>query len=213
MTGNAGTSGELVRDAAILGVELGEGQARQLLDLLEELLRWNAVHNLTAITDRGQMVTHHLLDSLSVHPFLAGEHVADVGTGAGFPGLPLALANPDRRFTLIDSNQKKLRFVAHAARKLGLHNVGTLHSRVEALKPARAYDTVVARAFAPLPRLLEQVRSLFGPQTRGLAMKSGKLGEELAGLEPPWILEGIHDLEVPGLEATRQLAQFRLAGV
>lgn len=204
---------KLVRDAGRMGVPLSIDGADSLLGLLDELLRWNAVHNLTAITDRGEMVTHHLLDSLSVHPFLSGEHVADVGTGAGFPGLPLAVTNPHRHFTLIDSNQKKLRFVAHAARKLGLANVETLHSRVEVLKPARPVDTVVARAFAPLPRLLEQVRPLFGAQTRGLAMKSGRLEEELAGLKPPWILETVHDLQVPGLEATRQLAQFRLTGV
>lgn len=209
---NAGGE-KLARDAGRMGVPLTHDQADSLLGLLEELLRWNAVHNLTAITDRGEMVTHHLLDSLSVHSFLAGEHVADVGTGAGFPGLPLAMANPDRHFTLIDSSQKKLRFVAHAARRLGLSNVETLHSRVEVLKPPRAYDTVVARAFAPLPRLLEQVQPLFGPQTRGLAMKSGRLEEELSGLKPPWSLEAVHELAVPGLDETRQLAQFRLAGV
>lgn len=202
---------KLARDADLMGVPLSVNQADSLLGLLDELERWNAVHNLTAITDREEMVTHHLLDSLSVHPYLAGEHVADVGTGAGFPGLPLAVTNPERHFTLIDSNQKKLRFVAHAARKLGLANVETLHARVEVLKPVRAYDTVVARAFAPLPRLLEQVRPLFGPGTRGLAMKSERLEAEMSGDLAGWRIEAVHEIRVPGLAATRNVVQFQLA--
>lgn len=211
LSGAAATPQGLVRDAAKLSAELSEAQARQLLDLLDELTRWNAVHNLTAITDREEMVTHHLLDSLSVRPFLSGEHVADVGTGAGFPGLPLAVTNPHRHFTLIDSNQKKLRFVAHAARKLGLTNVETLHSRVEVLKPARPFDTVVARAFAPLPRLLEQVRPLFGAQTRGLAMKSERLSMESREVPPTWRIEEIREVVVPGLDEYRAIAIFGLA--
>src|ERR1700722_8495166 len=112
------------------------------------------------------MLTHHLLDSLAIHADLVGGRVADVGTGAGFPGLPLALVQPARRFTLIDSNGKKQRFVAHAARTLGLANVEPMHARVEEMRPAQAFETVVARAFAPLPQLLQRVAPLCGPVTR-----------------------------------------------
>src|ERR1700758_1724736 len=128
-------SERLARDAALLGVTLTPADAGRLLALLDELERWNRSYNLTAIASREQMITHHLLDSLSISPDLAGERIADVGTGAGFPGLPLALANPARQFSLIDSNGKKVRFVAHAARTLELRNVTAVHSRAEGLRP------------------------------------------------------------------------------
>ena len=140
----------LVHDAAALGMALTEHDAARLRQLLEELAHWNRQFNLTALTDLESMVTHHVLDSLAVHRYLHGASIADVGTGAGFPGLPLALVNPERRFTLIDSNGKKIRFVSHAVRTLGLVNVEPLHARAETLRPERPFDTVVARAFAPL---------------------------------------------------------------
>src|SRR4029077_10102752 len=121
----------LVQDAATLGVTLTSEDAARLLSLTAELARWNRSYNLTAISAPTAVLTHHLLDSLAVHPDLAGTRIADVGTGAGFPGLPLALMNPGRQFTLIDSSGKKLRFVAHAAHLLGLGNVATLQARVE----------------------------------------------------------------------------------
>jgi 16S rRNA (guanine527-N7)-methyltransferase len=195
----------LVAGARQLQVALDDAAADALLRLLDELLRWNAAYNLTAITDRAQMLTHHLLDSLSVAPFVQGSTLADVGTGAGFPGLPLALAAPGRRCVLVDSNGKKQRFVAHAARVLGLTNVEALHARVEELRPGQPFDTVVARAFAALPQLLEWVRPLCGPATRVLAMK-GRLPEaEIAAVEPPWVIEQVQPLQVPGLNEERHL--------
>lgn len=192
----------LVADAASLGVTLTEPDAQRLLRLLDELERWNRTYNLTAIRNRADMLTHHLLDSLSIHPDLQGATVADVGTGAGFPGLPLAVVNPGRRFTLIDSNGKKIRFVQHAARELGLENVEALHGRVESIKLA-PFDTVVARAFAPLPELIANVEPLCGPQTRVLAMKGKWPQEQIDALPPGWQHQGSRELTVPGLEESR----------
>jgi 16S rRNA (guanine527-N7)-methyltransferase len=203
----------LVAGARQLQVDLDDSAAQALLRLLDELERWNRAYNLTAITDRAQMLTHHLLDSLSVAPFVQGSTLVDVGTGAGFPGLPLALIAPRRRCVLIDSNGKKQRFVAHAARTLGLANVEALPARVEEMRPAQPFDTVVARACAALPQLLEWVRPLCGPGTRVLAMKGRVPEEEIAAVAAPWRIEPAVPLSVPGLNEERHLiiATCRLA--
>ena len=198
-------SERLVQDAATLGVALTSADAARLLTLTAELARWNRSYNLTAISSPAAMVTHHLLDSLAVNADLAGTRIADAGTGAGFPGLPLAVCNPQRHFTLIDSTAKKVRFVAHAASLLELTNVTALHGRVESLKFAVPFDTVLARAFAPIPELLEKVASLCGPQTRVLAMKGKWPKEELAALGPSWRVVSSRELTVPGLAAARCL--------
>lgn len=191
----------LIGDAASLGVALSEPDVQRLLHLLDELERWNRTYNLTAIRNRADMLTHHLLDSLSIHRDLHGSSVADVGTGAGFPGLPLALVNPERRFTLIDSNGKKIRFVQHAARELGLDNVEGVHSRVGAVRSV--FDTVVARAFATLPDLVSEVGHLCGPDTHILAMKGKWPQEEMDSLPAEWKHDGSHTLTVPGLDEAR----------
>ncbi len=193
----------LIDAAARLGVTVTEHDAQRLLRLLDELERWNRTYNLTAITKREDMVTHHLLDSLAVQPDLRGEAIADVGTGAGFPGLPLAVVNPQRRFTLIDSNGKKVRFVSHVARLLDLTNVEAVHARVESLRPPRQFDTVIARAFAALPELARKVAPLCGPQTRVLAMKGQWPQQELDALPPGWRVEASRQVEVPGLNEAR----------
>jgi 16S rRNA (guanine527-N7)-methyltransferase len=202
-----------VAGARQLSVGLDDTAATALLRLLDELERWNRAYNLTAITERAQMLTHHLLDSLSVAPFVQGSTLADVGTGAGFPGLPLALIAPQRRCVLIDSNGKKQRFVAHAARTLGLANVEALHARVEEVRPAQPFDTVVARACAALPQLLAWVAPLCGPGTRVLAMKGRLPAAEIAAVAAPWVIEQAVPLQVPGLNEERHLiiAGCRLA--
>jgi 16S rRNA (guanine527-N7)-methyltransferase len=205
----------LVAGAASLGAPLTADQAGRLLALQEELSRWNRSYNLTAITAPEAILTHHLLDSLAVHPHLSASGgdpesaVADVGTGAGFPGLPLALLSPSRRFVLIDSNGKKVRFVSHAAHVMGLANVEAVHARVEQLQPAAPFGIVVSRAFAALPQLLAQVQGLCGPDTRVLAMKGRRPDEELAAVPPPWWVEAEHALTVPGLSAQRTLLILR----
>jgi 16S rRNA (guanine527-N7)-methyltransferase len=193
----------LQRDAAALEVKLSDLQAARLLTLLDELERWNRSYNLTAITGREAMIGHHLLDSLSINQDLAGTRIADVGTGAGFPGLPLAVVNPARQFTLIDSNGKKTRFVAHAARTLGLANVSALHARAETLTPAEPFDTVVARALAPLPELIATTAPLCGPHSRVLAMKGRWPTDELAALPPSWRVLESRQLLIPHLQAAR----------
>jgi 16S rRNA (guanine527-N7)-methyltransferase len=193
----------LIEDAARLGTPLTTEDATRLSSLLDELERWNRSFNLTAIRTRSEMVTHHLLDSLAVNPDLEGARIADVGTGAGFPGLPLALVNPARQFTLIDSNGKKIRFVSHAAHLLKLANVTAVQARVEELEPEQPFDTVVARAFAPLPQLLEAVAPLCGTHTRVLAMKGRWPEEELASLPPSWRVTGSRQLSIPQLNAAR----------
>jgi len=196
---------QLIEGARALGLELSGERAAALLKLLDELERWNAAYNLTAIEGRPAWLTHHLLDSLAIHADLAGQTVADVGTGAGFPGLPLALTSPERQFTLIDSGGKKIRFVNHALRALGLRNVTAVQARVEDLRPALPFDTIVARAFASLRRLTDAVAGLVGTHTRVLALKGKHPTEELAELDAAWKVQEIRALRIPGLDAERHL--------
>ena len=167
---------QLIAGAAELGVELSEGDAARLSALLDELDDWNQRMNLTAIRDRSQQITKHLLDSLSIQPYLHGEHVADVGTGAGFPGLPLALVNPQAHFTLIDSTAKKLKFIDHVTQLLELRNVETVHTRAETYRPKVRYRLRrVARGWAD-----RDVREMGGPslrRRRTLAGDEGPLSE------------------------------------
>ncbi len=198
----------LITDAGVLGVRLDEAQASRLLRLLDELAVWNRSYNLTAIASRDAMITGHLLDSLSAQPDLKGRLIADVGTGAGFPGLPLAVAEPGKHFTLIDSVAKKIRFVTHAVRTLELANVTPLQIRVETCSPTTAFDTVIARAYAALADLLPSVQGLCGSETRVVALKGRYPRDELAELPPGWRLEHSRAVQVPGLGAERHILSF-----
>jgi 16S rRNA (guanine527-N7)-methyltransferase len=204
-------AGLLERGAAAMGLALTPSQRDQLLQLGSELIRWNATYNLTAADSPREVLVQHLLDSLSVHADVCGERVADVGTGGGFPGLPLAIVQPQRQFLLIDSAGKKLRFIGHMVRRLGLRNVRTLHARVEALEP-QPQDCVVTRAFAPLPRLLEWIEPLCDANTCVLAMKGQwppAPGAPDAGDWPQgWHLDAVRALQVPGLDARRHLLRL-----
>ena len=201
----SGEPQQLVEDAAALGVVLSAEQATRALRLLDELSVWNRTYSLTAITAREAMIAAHLLDSLSGYAELTGSRIADVGTGAGFPGLPLALVSPQRQFTLIDSVAKKLRFVAHAARALQLNNVTVLQARVETLSPTTPYDAVMARAFAALPDLVTAVQGVCGPATRVIAFKGQYPSDELAELPRGWRLEHSRAVHIPHLNAERHI--------
>jgi 16S rRNA (guanine527-N7)-methyltransferase len=198
----------LCEDAQTMGLALSEPQSLALLRLLDELTLWNRTYNLTSITAREAMISAHLLDSLSAQPELTGKRIADVGTGAGFPGLPLALVEPQRQFTLIDSVAKKIRFVSHAARVLELANVAPLQARVETLAPATAFDTVMARAYAALPDLLGSVRGLCGSATRVVALKGRYPQDELDELPRGWRLASARVVSIPRLQAKRHILSF-----
>jgi len=176
--------------------------AEKLGTLLDELERWNRKVNLTAIRNREEMITSHLLDSLVAGPLLEGESILDVGTGPGFPGLPLAIAHPSRQFTLLDSNNRKIMFAQHAAGLLGLRNVSAVKGRGEDYAPGHGFDTVIARALAALPRLVE----IAGHHVREggvfVALKGRYPEEELEALvelDIPWS-HAVTELDVPGLE-------------
>ena len=204
----------LMAGAQQLGLPLMAEQAAKLLQLGDELLRWNQDYNLTALKQPAQVLTHHLLDSLSIYQDLAGQRIADVGTGPGFPGLPLAVVAPHCVFTLIDATLKKLRFVTHAAELLSLSNVTTLHSRVEDMKGVPAFSTLITRAFAPLPRLLRWVRPVCDAETRVLAMK-GRWpppadADDAGELPDDWRIDSVRHIAVPGLDAERHVITLRL---
>ncbi|MGJ4730321.1 16S rRNA (guanine(527)-N(7))-methyltransferase RsmG [Luteimonas sp. SDU101] len=185
---------------------LDRALASPLLDYLALLQRWNATYNLTAIRDPRQMVTLHLLDSLAMHPHLDGlDNLADLGTGPGLPGIPLALARPDLQVTLVESSGKKARFLREAVRALRLGNARVAESRAEALDEPGAYAAITARALATLPDILAVGGHLPRPGGRLLAMKGVRPDEEIAALPAGWRLQAVHPLQVPGLAAERHL--------
>lgn len=198
----------LIAGAAQLGIELTEARAQQLIRLLDELDDWNQRMNLTAIRERPAQITKHLLDSLSVQPFLHGERVLDVGTGAGFPGLPLAIVNPSKQFVLLDSTAKKLKFIEHAAGLLELPNVQTVHTRAENFRPAQRFDIVLSRAVGPVEQFVKWAGHLCVGGGRLLAMKGRHPQDELAKLPSGWKLAAVHRLNVPALDEERHLVEL-----
>ena len=173
--------------------------ATRLEALLDELEKWNRRVNLTAIRNREDMVTAHILDSLVARPLLHGREILDVGTGPGFPGLPLAIVEPDREFTLLDSNNKKIMFVQHVAGLLSLDNVIAVKGRGEDYAPGHRFDTVIARALAALPRLVEIAGHHVREDGVFVALKGRYPAKELEQLKAPWSHE-VAELHVPGLE-------------
>ena len=198
----------LIEAASKFEISLSESQQAQLIQLLDELDDWNQRINLTAIRERSQQLTKHLLDSLSVQPFLHDEHICDVGTGAGFPGIPLAIVNPDRHFTLIDSTAKKLKFIDHVSQLLQLTNIKTVHTRAESFQPATRFDIVLSRAVGPVAQFVGWAGHLCVGGGRLLAMKGRYPEEELSKLPNGWKLAAVHRLEIPGLDEERHLVEI-----
>ncbi|MGK2912881.1 MAG: 16S rRNA (guanine(527)-N(7))-methyltransferase RsmG [Porticoccaceae bacterium] len=190
---------------AALGVPLDDQQINQLLNYRELLERWNRAYNLTAVTQGEEMVTRHLLDSLSVAPYLDGEAFVDVGSGAGLPGIPLAIALPEKTFTLIDANGKKTRFLFQVRTELKLANVREIHIRAESLQPISGFDGVISRAYASLSKMIETCHHLLKPGGCFYAMKGGYPSEELSRLPKGYMVLAGHPLHIPGLVGERHL--------
>jgi 16S rRNA (guanine527-N7)-methyltransferase len=196
---------QLQRGAAELGVAL-DARAVQRLEAYAALLdKWNRVYNLTAIREEAKLVTHHLLDSLAVIPHLPAGRLLDVGSGGGLPGIPVAIMQPERQVTLLDSNQKKGTFLRQAVMELELENADVAVERIEDHRPSRAYEAVISRAFSDLSDFV----NLAGPSAAAggslIAMKGVHPHEEIARLPAGWIVSRIVELQVPQLDASRHL--------
>ncbi|MDN5781669.1 MAG: 16S rRNA (guanine(527)-N(7))-methyltransferase RsmG [Luteimonas sp.] len=193
-------------DAGLATLGLDPALAQPLLAYLALLDRWNKTYNLTAIRDPRAMVSLHLLDSLAMHPFVRDiGKLADLGSGAGLPGIPLAIAVPALQVAVVESNGKKARFLREAVRTLGLGNVQVAESRAEALPRPAAFDAITARAMATLADILAVGAHLLAPGGRLLAMKGARPDDEIAALPAGWSVRAVHPLAVPGLDAERHL--------
>jgi 16S rRNA (guanine527-N7)-methyltransferase len=198
----------IIEGSEQLGIPLPAEAITQLVAYLTLLERWNRAYNLTAVRDPDAMVIRHLLDSLSVLPWIEGPRVLDVGSGAGLPGIPLAVARPGLAFCLLDSNGKRTRFLTQAVAELRLTNVEVVRSRVEDYQPPSLFNNVVSRAFATLAELLASAGRLCAPTGRLLAMKGVFPDDELARLPTGYVLAGVYPLHVPNLEAERHLVHL-----
>ena len=186
-------------------IALSEAQRGLLLNYIELLQKWNKVHNLTAVRDPAEMVTVHLLDSLSVLPHVKVKRLLDVGSGAGLPGIPLAVCMPDLQVTVMDASQKKASFMRQAKAELGLGNLEVVCGRVEQYKPLQLFDAIISRAFSDLNEFVSLTRHLLIPDARWLAMKGVHPYDELAQLPEDVEVMEIVPLQVPGLNAQRHL--------
>lgn len=201
----------LERGLSALGISLPEGAPGQLLAYLALLAKWNRTYNLTAIRDPEKMVTHHLLDSLAVLPHLPAGSLADVGAGGGLPGIPLAIAQPERRVTLNDSNEKKAAFLRQVVIELRLSNAEVHEGRVQAWRPAQPFTCVITRGFAELAQFIAVCRHLLAPGGVLAAMKGAFPRDELERVPADADCREVHRLRVPLLEAERHLVICRCA--
>lgn len=211
MSVNTRHAEELARGALELGVEVSPQQQEQLLAYLALLIKWNKAYNLTAVRDPDEMVSRHLLDSLSVVPYVVdgGDNWLDVGSGGGMPGVPLAILFPERQFTLLDSNGKKTRFLTQVKLELKLANLQVIHSRVEAFAPEQPFAGIISRAFSSLEDFSNWTRHLGDGQTQWLAMKGVHPDDELQALPADFRLTATHVLKVPGCQGQRHLLILR----
>ena len=199
----------LLRGVAEMNMTLSDEQLSALMQFLELFIKWNKAYNLTSIRDPRDMVPLHLLDSLAVNPFLGdATNLIDVGTGPGWPGMVLAIMNPQRKFTLLDSNGKKTRFMFQAKAALGLSNVTIINDRVEAYHPSEPFDMIVSRAFASLEDMVTWCRHLLAPAGCFLAMKGQYPDDELAALPAGIQLAEANRIEVPGVDGQRHVLRL-----
>jgi len=211
MSNNHPESIKLESGLARLGLDIPSGAVENLLTFMDLLKEWSGTYNLVAPRERDFLLTRHLLDSLSIAPWLQPGSLLDVGTGAGLPGLPLAIINPDREVTLIDSAGKKIRFIRHVGRALKLNNIHPLHQRVEELAETEVYANITSRAFSSLTEFAEVVRSRADQSTRLLAMKGTYPERELEEL-PDWVnVQSVEPLTVPYLHAERHLVLMSIS--
>lgn len=195
----------LADGAGLLEIALDRGKIEQFSAYLDLFIKWNLAYNLSAIREPEQIISKHLLDSLSVASLIQGNRLIDVGTGGGLPGIPLAIIFPKRHFTLLDSNGKKTRFLFQVKQHLGLENIEIIDRRVESYQPELLYDGVVTRAFASLKAMVDSCRHLLKPEGRFWAMKGVFPQDELRELEKQYIVETTFPLHVPGVAGERTL--------
>lgn len=200
---------ELSTGARALGIDLSERQHAQLLAYLALLIKWNKAYNLTAVRNPDEMVSRHLLDSLSVVPFIEGERWLDVGSGGGMPGIPLAIMFPEMKISLLDSNGKKTRFQTQVKLELKLDNLEVIHSRAEAYQPAQPFNGIISRAFSSLEDFSNWTRHMGNTETRWLAMKGLHPSDELVALPADFRLDSAQALAVPGCQGQRHLLILR----
>lgn len=197
----------LAQGIAKAGLPIDEQKQQKLLAYLTLMQKWNKVHNLTAVRDPDEMVTLHLLDSLVVLPFIDAKNLLDVGSGAGLPGIPLAICLPNLKVTVIDSNQKKVSFMRQAKAELGIENLEVLGGRVEDVGTSRKFDIVISRAFSDLDLFISLTRDLLDKKGKWLAMKGVYPEAELTALDKNTGIKAskVEELKVPGLPAQRHL--------
>ena len=186
----------------VLNLAISGDEAIKLINFIDLIQKWNKAYNLTAIKTKEEMVSLHLLDSLTVLPYLTGSRIIDIGTGAGLPGIPLAICRPDLSFTLLDSNAKKTRFVRQAALELRLANVEVIHSRTEDYRSDQLFDTVLTRAFSELVNIIAVTRHLLADNGKWIAMKARCTDDELVKVA---LNKEIIPVRIPGVEAERNL--------
>ena len=202
---------QLTEGLATLGIELPDATRQKLLAYLALLLKWNKTYSLTALRDPEKAVSHHLLDSLAILPYVSFDTLLDVGSGGGQPGIPLAIVRPELRVTLLDSNSKKTAFLQQAAIELGLPNIAVHCGRVEQFQPPVKFAAIVSRAFSELADFVNLSRHLLAPDGRWLAMKGVWPHEEIGRLPDDVLVDAVHRLDVPGVEGERHLVMLGFA--
>ena len=192
-----------------IGISLSDTQVNQLISYVDLMEKWNRVFNLTAVRRRTELFSRHIFESLAVKPYICGKRWADIGTGAGLPGVPLAITEPDKPFVLLDSNGKKTRFLLEVKRALGLSNIEVQTSRVENWQPAQNPDAVITRAFANLATTIGRAAHILRDQGMLFAMKTESAVEEVDALPPGFVLIAQQDVEVPGRDWSFQLLSIQ----